>query len=130
MQYCQKCGKEIVEDSIVCLNCGCAVAMEQSASMDQKPEKNSKKKIVLIIIAAILSVALLIAGYFLYNYIRTMQVIEDLSGQCFIYTDIKSYPSLGEISYTTKKMDFDNEGILNYYYYYSNIDAGDEFQRT
>ena len=25
MKYCSKCGKEIVEDAVICPNCGCAV---------------------------------------------------------------------------------------------------------
>lgn len=26
MKYCSKCGKEIVDDAVICLNCGCMVA--------------------------------------------------------------------------------------------------------
>lgn len=131
MKFCEKCGKEIAENSSACLNCGCeVVVVEESQVMDKKPEGKSRKKIVLLlIIAAVSAIALLVAGYFVYNNIRTKQVIDDLSGQNYIYTDIKSYPALGEIHYTSKEMDFDDEGVLEYSYYYSNIDAGDEYQR-
>ena len=29
MKYCQKCGKEIVEEAVICTGCGCAVAEEK-----------------------------------------------------------------------------------------------------
>ena len=131
MKFCEKCGKEIAEDSDVCLNCGCAVeAVEESQPTDKKPERNNRKRIVLIIAVAILAIAVLVAGYFVYNYIRTESVIDDLSAQTFRYYDVKSYPSLGEVHYTSKAMKFDEDGILEYSYYYSNIDAGDTYQRT
>ena len=25
MKFCQKCGKELVDEAVVCINCGCAV---------------------------------------------------------------------------------------------------------
>lgn len=36
--YCQKCGKEINDDAVVCVHCGCAVnqaAFNQTAGMDK-----------------------------------------------------------------------------------------------
>lgn len=29
MKFCEKCGKEILEDAVVCPNCGCAVKKEE-----------------------------------------------------------------------------------------------------
>ena len=28
MKYCQKCGKELFDEAVICPNCGCAVAAE------------------------------------------------------------------------------------------------------
>jgi hypothetical protein len=30
MKYCQKCGKEIADEAIICLNCGCSTQGEQT----------------------------------------------------------------------------------------------------
>ncbi len=30
MKFCQKCGKELVDDSIVCTGCGCSVVQEKA----------------------------------------------------------------------------------------------------
>ncbi len=30
MKFCQKCGKEIVDEAVICPGCGCAVAQEQA----------------------------------------------------------------------------------------------------
>lgn len=29
MKYCQKCGKEIMDEAVVCPNCGCSVATKE-----------------------------------------------------------------------------------------------------
>ncbi|MBE6732551.1 MAG: zinc ribbon domain-containing protein [Ruminococcaceae bacterium] len=28
MKYCQKCGKELVDEAVICIGCGCAVAKD------------------------------------------------------------------------------------------------------
>ena len=37
MKFCSKCGKEIVDEAIVCPNCGCAVAAVPSAVAEDAP---------------------------------------------------------------------------------------------
>lgn len=32
MKYCQKCGKEIADEAVVCVNCGCAVSKEKTGN--------------------------------------------------------------------------------------------------
>lgn len=32
MKYCSKCGKELMDEAVICVNCGCAVANEQTAN--------------------------------------------------------------------------------------------------
>ena len=31
MKFCQKCGKELVDEAVVCIGCGCSVAPEKKA---------------------------------------------------------------------------------------------------
>ena len=35
MKFCQTCGKEIMDEAIVCPNCGCAVGSKQSTAIDE-----------------------------------------------------------------------------------------------
>lgn len=37
MKYCQKCGKEMVDDAIICVHCGCSV---QSNAASVQPANN------------------------------------------------------------------------------------------
>ncbi len=50
MKFCSKCGKEIVDEAIVCTNCGCAVA-DSSAP---KQIYNDEVSIGLCILAALI----------------------------------------------------------------------------
>ena len=36
MKYCSKCGKEIIDEAIVCPECGCAVVAPQTTSLEDK----------------------------------------------------------------------------------------------
>ncbi len=130
MKYCSKCGNELADEVQICKNCGCVVEVQKIDTVTAKAnKKSSKKKIILIVIAIVLVAALLVGAYFLTNYIRTLSVVEDLSGGIFTYFDEQSYPALGIYSYTKKEFVFDRNGELTYSYYYSNIDAGDEYER-
>ncbi|MBR3096130.1 MAG: zinc-ribbon domain-containing protein [Clostridia bacterium] len=37
MKYCQKCGKELLDEAVICPNCGCAVAPVQPSSPTESP---------------------------------------------------------------------------------------------
>lgn len=122
MKFCAKCGNELADDAQICMNCGCAVGVPKSNAVTPKAKKLSgKKKTVLIIITAVLAVALLVGVYFLVNYIRAVDVVNDLSGESFMYRDSDYF------GYTRKEVVFDENGELTYSYYYSNIDAGGEY---
>lgn len=52
MKYCTKCGHELVDEAVICTNCGCAVQgnkTEENASSLQKAAK------ILMIIATVVS---------------------------------------------------------------------------
>lgn len=125
MKFCAKCGNELADDAQVCMNCGCAAGTQKGNTIAAKTNKISgKKKIVFIVITAVLAMALLVGAYFLVNYIRAVNVVNDLSDRRFTYYDYSSY------SFTEKEMDFDSEGNLTYSYYYSNVmDAPEEYER-
>ena len=37
MKFCSKCGKEMVDEAIVCPNCGCAVVAPANTAVDDAP---------------------------------------------------------------------------------------------
>lgn len=130
MKFCAKCGNEIADEAVGCVNCGFSTGVLKSDAVTKKTKKAiGKKKIVLLIIAAVLVAALLVGAYFLANYIHTLSIVEDLSGRSFTYFDEQSYPALGLYDYTRKKLAFDHNGELTYSYYFSNIDAGGEYKQ-
>ena len=50
MKFCSKCGKEIVEEAIVCPNCGCAV----DNSIASQQSSNDQVNVGLCILAALI----------------------------------------------------------------------------
>lgn len=41
MKYCAKCGKEIMEDAVICPNCGCATSAEKKEVVVPKKAKTA-----------------------------------------------------------------------------------------
>ncbi len=35
MKFCQHCGKEVLDDAVICMNCGCSVTNNATAEVDQ-----------------------------------------------------------------------------------------------
>ncbi len=60
MKYCSKCGEELNEDAVVCLNCGCAVNEETKQAATSK-----KSVIVLGILGIIFAWLFALAGHVL-----------------------------------------------------------------
>ena len=129
MRFCTHCGSEIMDDAIICAGCGCPAIEEEQTSVDKK-KKFNKKTLLILIISAVAAIALVVGAIFLVNHIRVANVIKDLSGNTYSYFDSNIYPSLGIYNYTEKEMKFDDDGTMTYSYYYSNIDAGDEYERS
>ena len=42
MKFCQKCGKEIMDEAVICPNCGCAVKKEAEAPKVVEVPKQAK----------------------------------------------------------------------------------------
>lgn len=49
MKFCQKCGKEMVEEAVVCPSCGCSVAQENAVKKNGDDGLAVASKIFLII---------------------------------------------------------------------------------
>lgn len=64
MKYCQKCGKEILEEAVVCPNCGCATANEplkpKEASYDDAAKAAKSAFITNIICVIVLALAVFV----------------------------------------------------------------------
>ncbi|MBQ4111145.1 MAG: zinc ribbon domain-containing protein [Clostridia bacterium] len=54
MKYCSKCGNELIDEAIVCTNCGCGVNPHRTAKADI-PEKD-EADVGLIILSAIVPI--------------------------------------------------------------------------
>ena len=61
--YCRKCGHEIHDEAVVCVNCGCAV---EENSYHAKPEHNTSKTVVGVLFALLLGLIGLIIGICMY----------------------------------------------------------------
>lgn len=49
MKFCQKCGKEIMDEAVICPGCGCSVAQEKPAENGGKDGLAVAAKIFLIL---------------------------------------------------------------------------------
>lgn len=123
-KFCEKCGAKIAAGTEVCPNCGCPTEQEPSQPTSAKRKALSKKQIILIVVSAVVLVAVAIAGFFLWQYIRVERVKEQLAGETFYYSDL-AYSFYQEKSYT-----FDDIAACRYYSYYSyrNQDEPTEFE--
>ena len=45
MKFCQKCGKEIMDEAVVCPSCGCAIEDKTEAVKVSVPKKAKNAKI-------------------------------------------------------------------------------------
>lgn len=82
MKFCSKCGKELMDEAVICIGCGCAVEITQSivsepSSMPtnaptlQKPTYKSLSMIFQAILAAAAIVLLFFDGYMIYKLSRS-----------------------------------------------------------
>ena len=118
--FCEKCGKEITEGAVICMGCGCPVESDRAAqtspvqtaakkSFVQTMWNDPKKKIILIVIAAILAVGIIIGGYFLVNFIRVQSVINELAGSTYVYRDGSGrYLSTYKLTFDDDRCEFNN----------------------
>ena len=52
MKYCEKCGNQLLDEAVMCPNCGCAVGGKKPSKEDNEKAKNQVKGAILLIAAA------------------------------------------------------------------------------
>ena len=73
MKYCQKCGKELFDEAVICPGCGCQVSgaimpVEKETPENFKPEKLTGSTTLLTVLS-VFSIAFVIAGLALFGFI-------------------------------------------------------------
>lgn len=134
MKICQKCGKELFDQAVICPNCGCAVEEQtqsqpiesgaESAPCTEAPVVHSaskKKRTILWIVIAVLAAALVITAAILIpkylNQQKADELEESLIGKTFDYTEFMTY------SYTSYSYTFKENNECESYSYYSALDS-------
>ena len=59
MKYCEKCGKELMDEAVVCTGCGCPVVTKQANNSPSAPAQVVSKKAKRAKIFGILSILIL-----------------------------------------------------------------------
>ena len=59
MKFCVKCGKELVDEAVVCTNCGCAVGAEEKETVNKKPSGLSTAAKVFMVLGTVINSLLL-----------------------------------------------------------------------
>ena len=131
MKFCSKCGKELFDEAVICVGCGCPVQIGVGTNFNkeideaeiQKRKKNSKRIIIIVTAVICVLVALLFASVTVVNSFKSNIIIEELSGEKFECNEDTSY-SIDRDSYA-----FDDEGncVHNSYYYGITMDNPLEF---
>ena len=132
MKFCEKCGKEIMDEAVLCPGCGCAIQVDEGTNsskelneVENQKRKMKNKKIVIIVSTVIcVVVALVFASIPIINSFKSNKIKEELSGEKFEYNGDTSY-SLVRDSYT-----FDDEGNCEDYSYYYGIGMDDPIEYT
>ena len=115
MKFCSHCGKELMDEAVVCPGCGCPVQTDKKGGFIKESEedriqrKKKQKKIAIIAIAILLYGALL--AFLISIPIRNKmeadkkaEITKALSGKEFEWNDDGTY-SIHRVSYS-----FDDEG--------------------
>ena len=67
MKFCEKCGKEIMDEAVICPSCGCAVKKEAEATKAVEVPKQAKTASLLGILSILLLAPLGIPAIILAN---------------------------------------------------------------
>lgn len=124
MKYCQKCGKELLDEAVICPECGTSTGVEEQ--LEVQPKKKLNIKMIIGIAAA---VVVLVVGIFVGLKIRDNhrreEVKEQLAGNLYSHLDY-SYYSASLCYY-----EFDDNANCTYYYYYPSVmEDGTEYRKT
>ena len=62
MKFCEKCGKEIMDDAVICPGCGCMVNGNATTSQN-KPQKKTSVSLILGIIGIVFAWLFALVGH-------------------------------------------------------------------
>lgn len=63
MKFCSKCGKEIMDDAVICMNCGCAVDETLNTISEYQAPKKVSVSLILGIIGIVCAWLIAIVGH-------------------------------------------------------------------
>lgn len=130
MKYCEKCGKELIGEAVICPSCGCptqtSVATDYNKALDevkiQKRKEKNKRTIIIVSAIVCVVVAMFLIFVLVINSFKSNKILNELSGENFECNEDTSY-SINRKSYT-----FDDEGNCEYNSYYYGITMDDPME--
>lgn len=60
--FCKKCGKEIMDEAVICVHCGCAVSDATNKKIGAQSAEEDKVSVAIIICTVLLPIVGLILG--------------------------------------------------------------------
>lgn len=63
MKFCTKCGKEIMDDAVICVNCGCAVDKTLNPNSESQSPKKVSVSLILGIVGIVFAWLIAIVGH-------------------------------------------------------------------
>lgn len=120
MKFCKKCGRELLDEAVVCVGCGCAVSEEEKNNFNkeldqveiQKRIRKNKRVFFTVSSVTIIIALLIMISIPIVNLVKTNRIIKELYGETFECNQVASYSVEREGRYT-----FDDEGNCEYYSY-------------
>ncbi len=90
VKYCTHCGKELLDEAVICIGCGCATATERRIAVDAAAQRNLVEKlsskvmtngVIWIVIAALQILAGLLLNWFILivGVLNLISAIQDIS---------------------------------------------------
>ena len=61
--FCTKCGKEIADEAVICIGCGCAVKNSKNVSAVQKTEDKTQTAVILGIVGIVFAWLFALVGH-------------------------------------------------------------------
>ena len=133
MKYCTHCGKELLDEAVVCVACGCPVQDMKNIVLKRQPTEQeiqrrkarSKKAIKITLAVICFAVAVYFISIPIINLKKASEINKKLDGKAFTYNDTTTYYALGAISSTRETYSFDGEGNCkkSHWYYNSYSDS-------
>ena len=86
MKYCQKCGKELFDEAVICVSCGCPVgnmpttqtiSKEEQEKINQRRKKNIKIFSIIAAVVVCLVVFVSVAATFVGQQIKKQDIIKN-----------------------------------------------------